>query len=145
MPNLVVKDSSTAQQNWKTKASAAGAFYTAGVTTPKRDWATNTSSAAPAYATGVTDAIGRNAFANGVKKATTNKWQQGAINKGATRYPDGINKSGTNYQTGIDPYLQTLKTISAPARGPKGAPQNYQIVQTIGDALHQKKLALQSA
>lgn len=145
MANIVVKDPALAQKNWQTKAQAAGAFYQSGVQNPRRDWATNTAAAEPAWEAGVQGAINRRSFSSGAKKATTAKWQSGAVSKGVQRYPDGVTKSGTNFQTGITPYLATLSSIQAPARGPKGAPQNYQIVQTIGDALHQKKLALQGA
>lgn len=140
-----MKDSGVAQKNWQQKAAAAGQFYQAGVTNPKKDWATNTEQAEPAYAAGVQAGISRGSFGKGVRKKGTQAWQQGAMKKGVVNYPTGINNSGTAFQTGIGPFLDVLKTINAPARGPKGAPQNYAIVQTIGDQLHQKKLALQGA
>jgi hypothetical protein len=145
MANLTVKDSATAQQNWKDGANAAGPRYSKGVSNPKKDWATNTAMAEPAYNAGTQAGIARGAYGKGVKKKGTQAWKDGAVSKGVTRYPQGVTASGTKYQTGIEPFLGVLATITAPARGPKGAPQNYAIVQTIGDQLHQKKLAMQSA
>lgn len=139
---LQVKDPATSAAKWSQRASAAAPDYTKGVQNPKKDYATNAAMAEPAYDAGVQAAIGRKAFSNGVRKAGTQKWQAAATSKGAQRYPQGVALAQPAYQAGWGPYSDTMKSLTIPARGPKGAAQNYQIVQAIGDALHAKKIAL---
>ena len=129
---------------WNQRASVAGPAYSAGVANPSKDWATATAQAQPAYEQGVQTAITRNSFANGAKKAGTAKWQSGATQKGAQRYPQGVSLAQGTYAAAITPYLQTLSSLTLPARGPSGSPQNYQISQAVGTALAAKKASIQS-
>lgn len=136
----VVKDISTVASKWSQRAQAAGADYTSGVKNPRNDWAGNTAASKDAWSQGVQQAVASGRFEKGVTKAGTSKWQTGAVNKGAARYPQGVAAGAGNYQNGFGPFLQAIGSITLPPRGPKGSPNNYQRVQAIGAALHQLKV-----
>lgn len=137
---IQTKDIASVAAKWSTRAAAAGADYTAGVKAPRNDWAQNTAGAAQAWADGVTAAVGNRRFASGVQKAGTAKWQNAAVNKGATRYPDGVSKGKDNYSNNFGPVLQVISGLNLPPRAPRGSPSNLQRVQVITDALHKHKI-----
>lgn len=137
---IQTKDIGAVATKWSQRAQAAGADYTAGVKAPRRDWATETSAAATAYEQGVTQAVGQQRFQKGVQAAGTGKWQNNAVNKGSTRYPQGVSVASPTYQTNFGPYLDTIKGVTLPPRSPRGSPNNIQRVQAIADALHRKKV-----
>ena len=128
---------------WNQRASAAAPAYTAGVNNPRTDYATAAVGAEPTWEQGVTAAIGRKAFAAGVKRVGTTKWQAAAAGKGSQRYPGGVAAGQSNYQSGVTPYLQVLSTLSLPARGPKGSANNTQRVSAVDTALNSKKMSIQ--
>ena len=64
--------------------------YRNGVQNPRKDWATSTAAAESAYETGVQLAITKKRFGKGVKKAGTEKWQRGAVEKGTQRWGPGV-------------------------------------------------------
>ena len=125
---------------WQSRASVASGDYKDGVTNPKRDWAEATSLAADTWKKALTEAMGRNAFASGVKAAGTDKWKKKALAVGPTRYTEGVSAAVDEYKKKISEVLSVLEGIELPARGPKGSAQNYERVKTIGDALHNYKI-----
>ena len=140
---IAMPDPGATGTKWSGRAAAAGPAYTAGVT-GNTDYATKTVNAAPTWAAGVQAAVANNSFGKGVSKAGQSKWQAAAAGKGAQRFPAGVQGPAPTsaYTSGVTPYFQALASVTLPPKGPKGAPQNYANVQTIGDVLHQKKLAL---
>jgi hypothetical protein len=137
---IKVKDTATIAKKWATRAGAAGQDYTSGVQNPSTDWATATTAAANTYASGVQQAVSDGRFAKGVSKAGTSKWQTNAVNKGSSRYTQGVTASTSNYQTAMDPYMQTLAGLTLPARMPKGDPSNINRVTAVDTALRNKKI-----
>src|SRR5437867_11424605 len=119
---IPVKDIAAVVAKWASRAGAAGSDYTAGVKNPRNDWANNTAAAQQAWKDGVTQAVGSNRFATGVAKAGTPKWQKGAIEKGTTRYSDGVSKGKDNYATNFAPSLQVIAGLNLPPRAPRGSP-----------------------
>ena len=122
------------------KGGAAGQDYAAGVKNPKKDWQAETAAASGNYAAGVTAAIGRGAFATGVNKAGSAKWQRNAIAKGVTRYPAGVLAAKPDYEAGFGKYLTIIQGLDLPPRGPKGDPGNITRVSAIAAALHAAKV-----
>lgn len=126
---------------WSQRAQAAVADYTAGVKGTSKDWATNTANASQAWQTGVTQAAARGGFSKGVRAAGTAKWQQNAETKGSQRYGPGVSVAEPAYVSGFTPYLQTIASVTLPARQAKGSPANYARSQAVGTALHAKKVS----
>jgi len=125
---------------WKRKVAGASEDYRDGVTNPKSDWQTETLKAEARYKTGVTQAASEGRFGKGVSKAGTEKWKKGALEKGVTRWPEGVAQAEDEYRSGMGDVLNTIAGVTLPARGPKGDPRNYERVKAIGDALHRKKI-----
>jgi hypothetical protein len=137
---MKVKDLGQAAKKFSTNASAGSANYLAGVQNDQ-SWAQNTEAAAGTWAQGVQQAATNGKFAKGVGKAGQQKWQQGAKDKGQARFQTAVSSGAAQqaWQAGFQPYAAVLAAIAKAPKGVKGSPQNYQIVQQIGDALHKAK------
>lgn len=127
-------------KKWTQNASNAQGSYTEGVQNPRTDWATATQAAETAYQTGVQNAITKKRFGSGVKKAGTAAWQKGAIEKGPSRYAQGVQGATDAYQQGFKPYHDVLTNLNLPARAEKGNPANLNRVAAVANALHAEKL-----
>jgi hypothetical protein len=136
-----VRDLGQAAQKFSTNGAAGANNYKTGVQS-NQSWAQNTEAAQGTWSAGVQAASSTGRFAKGVAKAGQQKWQSAAANKGQTRFSQSMSDPNTkqNWQTGFAPYAQVLGGITVPPKGVRGAPQNYQIVQQIGDALHKAKV-----
>lgn len=135
-----VKSMERVGKKWETNASNAQSAYTDGVQNPRTDWATATAAAETAYQTGVQNAITKKRFGSGVKKAGTAAWQKGAIEKGPTRFAQGVQGAQEAYKKGFEPYHTVLSNIQLPARVEKGNPANLNRVAAVANALHAEKL-----
>jgi len=116
--------------------------YIIGVQTTRKDWASNTIAAAPNYVQGVQQAIAENRFERGVEKAGTPKWKTNTIEKGGTRWGQGVRMAESEYARGFSPYRDELEAIILPPRGPRGDPMNIERVRIIAERLHALKLAI---
>jgi hypothetical protein len=125
---------------WSRVTQASTQSYAEGVQNPSRDWATNTAAAEKNFESGVQASISRKAFGKGVKRAGTKKWQDGAIDKGVSRYAVGVALAEAAYQNGFAPYRSVIAALTLPPRGPKGDPSNITRVSIISKALHDEKL-----
>ena len=136
-----IKPLSDIRDKWTQVTPSRAPQYQAGVQSPTADWATNTKAAAPAFEQGITQAIASKSFDKGVVSAGTDTWQEGALQKGVTRYGPGVAASGPKFEEGFAPYHEVIARLTLPARGMRGDPRNYQRVQAVGDALHAKKVS----
>jgi hypothetical protein len=128
-------------EKWSSRATAAASDYAAGVSAPRKDWATQAVAAKAAWQAGVTEAAGRDAYAKGVSRVGTAKWQKKAVELGTRRYPEGVGVAKDDYKTAFAPYYDALSKIDLPARGARGDPKNLERVRTIMQTLRQVKTA----
>ena len=126
---------------WARRAGSASQEYTEGVQSPRRDWKNATVAAEKNYETGVVQAIGRKAFASGVNKAGTEKWQRRALELGGARFSSGVQAAEGDYNSGFAPYLSVLASLTLPPRGSKGSPENLNRVAAVANALRAKKVS----
>lgn len=138
MPAIKAMDKISAK--WSRVTQQSTQSYTEGVQNPARDWATNAAAAEKNFETGVQASITRKAFGKGVKRAGTKKWQDAAIDKGASRFASGVALAETAYQNGFAPFRTVIANLSLPPRGPKGDPANINRVALISKALHDEKI-----
>jgi len=108
---------------WLSSTVAAGATFKAAITAPDID----------------------KRFVGGVKKAGPSKIVNKLLAVGVARYGPGITAAKDDYKSGIAPYLEELAKIDLPSRAARGDPSNYKRVETIGSALHKKRLAALAA
>lgn len=139
---MEIKSIQTIAEKWGRVTPMRSRDYLDGVKTTRKDWSTNTVAATENYNIGVQEAIAENRFARGVEKAGTEKWRQHSIEKGGTRWGQGVRMSEPEYARGFAPYRDELEAIDLPPRGPRGAPQNIERVRIIAERLHALKLRI---
>lgn len=134
----------------KVKANFAGKWarvtpqrtedYKQGIQNPRQSWQQATLAAEANQAAGVQQAITEKRFAKGVQKAGDSAWQQGALNKGTTRFGEGVQLAQEKYQSGFAPYAQVIESTTLPPRFAKGDPRNVERVRAMALALRNKKV-----
>jgi hypothetical protein len=137
---MKVKPLDAIAAKWSQRASAAGQAYTDGVKNPKNDWASSTAAASSNWSAGVQAAAANDSFRKGVTAAGDSAWQNGAINKGAARYPQGVQGAQGKFASGFGKFAQVLTNLNLPPRMPKGDAGNWARSQAVGTALRNAKL-----
>lgn len=140
-----IKSLANISTKWAVVAGRSGDAYQDGVTNPRKDWQKATLAANSNWEQGTQAAITRKTFKTGVEKSSTAAWQDGAINKGVSRYQAGVTLGQAAYEQGFAPYAQVIQATTLPERKPKGDPSNINRVSVMAKALHDKKLALMGA
>lgn len=140
-----VKSLDRISKKWARVAQASQAEYEEGVRNPRKNWAEETAAAEGRYEQGIQKSITDKRFGKGVRKAGQEKWQRNSVEKGVSRWADGIRLSTDNYESGFAPYRTVIENVKLPERGPKGDPKNIQRVAAIATALHAEKLKRQGA
>lgn len=120
---------------WATVTPQRTADYEDGVKSPKKDWQTQTAAAEDAYNTGVTQAIAEKRFGKGVRNAGTEKWQQGAIEKGTQRWGPGVAMAESRYAAGFGPFRDAIERLTLPPRYARRDPRNLLRVKAVFDAM----------
>jgi hypothetical protein len=136
-----IKDMSRIGSKWKRVASGAQAEYEEGVRNPRTSWASATKAAESAYEAGLRASLSNKSFGKGVTKAGDAKWQAAAVNKGPSRFSEGVALSQDAYEAGFAPYREVIARTSLPERGAKGDPKNIERVKAIAAALHNAKIS----
>lgn len=137
MPN--VKSLASIREKWQRVTPARVQDYTEGVQSPTTDWATASKAAESSYETGVQQAISSKRFGKGITAAGTQKWQQRTVEKGSSRWPQGVQIAGPDFEKGFGPYRDIIERTQLPPRGPKGDPRNIERVATLARALRAQK------
>jgi len=75
-----------------------------------------------------------------IDDAAAGKYQRVAGTLGPARFREGIPAAKGDYSTEFGPYQGIIAGWVPPKRGPRGDPKNYDIVKSIGDALHKKRV-----
>jgi hypothetical protein len=128
-------------KKWSEEAPKRSTYYETEASKAGTTWETNATAAAGTYKTAV-QATGIDLrFKGGVKKVGGAKFERKVKDVGVSRFGPGISAAKTDYDTGVAPFLSALATIEVPARGPRGDPNNYNIVAKVGDPLHKLRLA----
>jgi hypothetical protein len=137
---IKIKDTGTLAQKFITRASAASGEYRDGVAAAGADWQTNTANAEANFEQGVQQSIADKRFGKGVVAAGAAKYTARATTLGATRYAPGVNASKDDWAKGVQPYLDTLKNLTLPPKGPRRSPQNMARVNVVDMALAAQKV-----
>lgn len=124
---------------WMRRSAVAQDDYREGVQNPRTSWATASQAAGAAYRAGVTAAANAGRFEAGVRSAGDERWRSGALNKGPSRFSEGVQLSTGEWQRGFAPFQSAIAALNLPARGPKGSPQNLQRVAAVANALRAVK------
>ncbi len=126
---------------WKEGARARATVYADRAKAAATKWLENAKAAEATWEAAIQDAIRRKAFAAGIEAAGADAYRKGIEDKGATRYAPGIEAASDKYARIMREVLEVIRGVELPPRGPRGAPQNYDRVRAIGDALHNWRIA----
>lgn len=134
-----VKGLDQAADKWARRASVAGPDYESGIRGAGGAWEAATKAAEDNWKAGVTQAASRGAFGKGVAAAGGSRWEQKAIEKGPSRFSQGVAVSQGDYTSRFGPFLSAIASLNLPPRGPSGDPRNLQRVTAVADALAKLK------
>ena len=134
-----IKSISRIKEKWTRVTPMRSEDYKIGVTSPKRDWEKTTVAAKESHKAAMQTAAASDAFAKGVTRAGTGKWQSKALAKGPGRFAEGVMIGGDDYEKGFAPYRDEIEKTVLPARFPRRDPRNLLRVSAIATALAKKK------
>lgn len=137
---IKVKDPTASALKYTNNTANAVPAYKAGIQSPKQSQSAAAVAAVGNWQAAVTSTAARNAFVSGLTKAGDTAWMNGALNKGADRYPVGTRIAAPKWQANVTPYLQAIASFTLPPKGIRGAAQNWQRSQALGLALHSLKV-----
>lgn len=132
-----IKPLDQASDKWVRRASVASPDYATGIESPRTNWEEASTAADSNYRAGVTAAANAGRYAKGVRAAGGEKWKRGALQKGPTRFTEGVALAKDDWSKGFAPYREAISAIKLPPRGPAGSPANLQRVAAIATALRQ--------
>ena len=135
-----IKSASEIAKKWARVTPGRVTDYQEGIQNPKKDWATEAANAEGRYKTGVIAAANAGQYGKGIKKSGTDKWQKKALEKGPSRFSEGVMLAEGDYEAGFAPYADVISRTELPTRGPKGDPININRVSVLAKALHDKKI-----
>lgn len=120
---IKVKDTSAVAAKYVARAGVATKDYTDGVASAGGDWEAGAKAGESNFEQGVQDAISRKAYGKGVT-GSASKYVANATKLGGTRYGPGVQNGAAAYQAGVQPFLDKLKSLNLPPKGPRRSPQN---------------------
>jgi hypothetical protein len=113
--------------------------YQTGVQNPRTPWAAASTAANDRYKAGLTESMQQDRYKKGVAAAGDQRWASKSASKGPARFAEGVALSAPDYQSAVQPYLDTIASTQLPARFAKGDPRNLQRVAVLATALRKKK------
>jgi hypothetical protein len=137
---LRVRTAAQAAEAFVSGANGAAKAYTDGVAGAGQAWHDGASQSGDTWAQGTQAAIADGRYLKGVNKAGAQRYVDKATKVGAGRYTTGAANAKGDYQSGVQPFLDTIAAQTLPMRRPKGDPANIQRVAQIAAALRAKKL-----
>lgn len=125
---------------WADVTPARAPYYEAEVKGAGPEWVSGAKAGQAAYKTAMTDPKVLDRRLAKITDAAGTKYQTKAGTLGPARFREGVGAGKPYYIDGFGPYQGTIAAWVPPARGPRGDPKNYEIVRSIGDALHKKRV-----
>jgi hypothetical protein len=130
-----VKDIITAKKKYQERTAVAVDDYKQGVQSVSNfEELAASESAESSYAQGVQQAVGRRARAAGIM-ARRGKWQKNAVEKGVNRYPEGTRVGASEYEARFRPFIDALRSVELPPRGPRRSPANLERVAKVREIM----------
>jgi hypothetical protein len=136
---IQVKDNSAIAAKYVARAGVASKDYTDGVANAGGAWETGAKNGEGNFEQGVQDAIQRKAYGKGVT-GSAGKYVANATKLGAVRYGPGVQNGAGAYQAGVAPYLEKLRSLTLPPKGPRRSPQNQQRANMVAAELGKLKV-----
>lgn len=134
-----IKDTSAIAAKWARVTPGRVSEYTAGVQAPRTPWAQATANADGAWKDGTAAAAAKGSFKRGVMAAGDSKWQTNTLNKGPSRFAEGVSMSEPAFAEGFAKYAAVIANTQLPPRGPRGDPRNMERAKVMAMALNKAR------
>lgn len=142
MGAIKVKSSEASAEKWSENAGRSSEDYAAGAEAAAQEWASKTAAAGDTYHQAVSAPGVKTRFTRGVQRAGAEKYARKIRDVGSSRFAPGVAAARSDFQSGVEPYLQTIAGLTLDQRKPRGDPANYRRVEQVGKALNAKRLAM---
>ncbi len=140
-----VKSAADIATKWATVTPQRSADYQAGASNAGAKQNANAIAAAAAYQNAVSSGQNKAMFVGGLKKAGGDKYNRKVASVGVQRFGPGVQAAQADMATGMAPFVETIASITPPARAPRGDVSNQQRSVVYQVALNKKRLALRSS
>jgi len=127
-------------KKWADVTPGRAPYYEAEVKVAGSEWKSGATAGQGAYKAAMSDPKVLDRRAAKITDAAATKFQEKAGTVGPARFRTGIEAGTPFFTSGFGPYQGVISGWVPPARGPRGDPKNYEIVRSIGDALHKKRI-----
>lgn len=138
---IKVKGAAESATKWQDNTSRAVGAAVSGAVAAAGDWAANTANASDNFKMAVSAPGIETRFRTGVTKAGAQKFAAKVTALSASRLPSGVAAGKGDYQSNVEPFLQTIAGLTLPAAGPRGDVRNYERSAAVGKALNARRLA----
>ena len=135
-----IKSLSAIKEKWTRVTPLRTEDYKLGIQNPRRDWETETKAAEGNWKLGVDQAQAKGLFGKGVAEAGTAKWKSKALQKGPTRFAEGVYLAGDDYSKGFDRFHKAIQAVDLGPRFPRRDPRNIERVRRVVEALVKEKV-----
>ena len=138
---LKVKSASLSAAKWDDNAARAAEQFASEAQAASSLWEANTKAAKDNYHKAITASGISDRFLGGVARAGAAKFARKIVDVAKDRFAGGVHAAKVDYETGIQPFLETIAGLTLSKRAPRGDPANYKRVEEVGKALSAKRLA----
>lgn len=136
---MEIKSLARIAEKWTRVTPMRAEDYKLGVASPRRDWEKSAVAAKESHKAAMMIAATQDAFAKGITKAGSGKWQTKALQKGPSRFAEGVMIGGPDYEKGFAPAREVLEKTPLPPRFPRRDPRNIARVSAGNAALAKMK------
>lgn len=137
---MQIKSTEAIAEKWARVTPQRAEDYSMGVSQPRRSWAQAAAAANDTYKESVIKAANSGRYARGVNEAGDQKWQSKTMQKGPSRFSQGVAEAGPDFANGFAPYAQVISSTNLPPRYGRGDPRNIERVSVIAKALAAKRM-----
>jgi len=127
-------------KKWADVTPGRAPYYEAEVKVAGSEWKSGATAGQGAFEAAMRDPGVLKRRAAKITDEAAGKFQTKAGTVGPGRFREGISAGAPFYTSGFGPYQGVISAWTPPTRGPRGDPKNYDIVKSIGDALHKKRI-----
>jgi len=141
MPDIVVKPASSLAEKYSSRAANATPEFLSGVANSPKDQAALAVAQRSNMFAALADTKTQDRWARNLLKAGTAKFKAKVALVGDSRYRSGIAAAKELWAANIQPFFDTLGSLSLGKKMPKGDPSNSGRSTQVQQALHAKKIA----
>jgi len=142
---IKVKDVTMSTSKWGDNAARAAESFAVEAEAGAEAWAKNTAAATDTFHQAITAPGIKERFKRGVTRAGAAKFARKVRDVGRDRFAPGVAAATEDYKANVEPYFNTIASLTLSTRKPRGDPANFKRVEEVGKALNAKRLALLGA